>query len=79
MTMKHMTKTGDGSEEDERHRRVTQLYYNNSIAIATFIEKNLDKNYFFKIYQNYGFGRFVDVRQIIEVDILVYSRISWII
>ena len=51
-----------GIDQYERDRRVTQLYYNNSNTIATFIEKNLDKNYFFKIDQNYGFGRFVDVR-----------------
>ena len=50
-----------GIDQYERDRRVTQLYYNNSNTIATFIEKNLDKNYFFKIDQNYGFGRFVEV------------------
>jgi Dolichyl-phosphate-mannose-protein mannosyltransferase len=51
-----------GIDQYERDRRITQLYYNNSNTIATFIEKNLDRNYFFNIDQNYGFGRFVDVR-----------------
>ena len=49
-------------DQYERDRRVTQLYYNNSNTIATFIEKNIEKNYFFKIDQNYGFGWFVNVR-----------------
>jgi hypothetical protein len=50
------------TDQYERDRRVTKLYYNNSNTIATFIDKNLDKNDLMNINQNYGFGWFVDVR-----------------
>jgi len=50
------------TDQNERDRRVTNLYYNNSNTIATFINKNLDKNKLFNLDQNYGFGWFVDVR-----------------
>ncbi|HKQ22002.1 MAG TPA: glycosyltransferase family 39 protein [Nitrososphaeraceae archaeon] len=50
------------SDQYERDRRVTLLYYNNSNTIATFIEEKLDKGELMNIHQNYGLGWFVDVR-----------------
>ena len=45
-----------------RDKRVTDLYYNTSNTIATFINKVSDKYDFMNIDGNYGFGWFVDVR-----------------
>ena len=45
-----------------RDKRVTDLYYNTSNTIATFINKVSDKYDFMNIEGNYGFGWFVDVR-----------------
>jgi hypothetical protein len=50
------------TDQSERDRRITNLYYNNSNTIATFFDKNLDKNKLFSLDQNYGLGWFVDVR-----------------
>jgi hypothetical protein len=45
-----------------RDKRVTDLYYNTSNTIATFIDKVSNRYDFMDINGNYGFGRFVDVR-----------------
>jgi Dolichyl-phosphate-mannose-protein mannosyltransferase len=45
-----------------RDKRVTDLYYNTSNTIATFIDKVSNRYDFMDIDGNYGFGRFVDVR-----------------
>ena len=45
-----------------RDKRVTDLYYDSSNTIATFINKVSDKYDFMNIDGNYGFGWFVDVR-----------------
>ena len=45
-----------------RDKRVTDLYYNTSNTIATFINKVSNKYDFMNIAGNYGFGWFVDVR-----------------
>ena len=45
-----------------RDKRVTDLYYNTSNTIATFIDKVSNRFDFMDINGNYGFGRFVDVR-----------------
>jgi hypothetical protein len=45
-----------------RDKRVTDLYYNTSNTIATFINKVSNKYDFMNIDGNYGFGWFVDVR-----------------
>ena len=50
------------TDQYERDRRITNLYYNNSDTIATFIDKKLDRDNLMNINQNYGFGWFVDVR-----------------
>ena len=50
------------TDQYERDRRVTNLYYNNSDTIATFIDTKLDRDNLMNINQNYGFGWFVDVR-----------------
>jgi len=45
-----------------RDKRVTDLYYNTSTTIATFIDKQNKRYPFMNIDGNYGFGVFVDVR-----------------
>jgi hypothetical protein len=45
-----------------RDKRVTDLYYNTSTTIATFIDKQSKRYDFMNIEGNYGFGVFVDVR-----------------
>jgi hypothetical protein len=45
-----------------RDKRVTDLYYNTSATIATFIDKQYKRLHFMTIEGNYGFGVFVDVR-----------------
>jgi Dolichyl-phosphate-mannose-protein mannosyltransferase len=50
------------TDQNERDRRVTELYYNTSETIATFIDKVSNRYDFMNIESNYGFGRFVDVR-----------------
>jgi hypothetical protein len=45
-----------------RDERVTDLYYNTSTTIATFIDKENRRYPFMNIDGNYGFGVFVDVR-----------------
>ena len=45
-----------------RDKRVTDLYYNTSNTIATFIDNVSNRYEFMDINGNYGFGRFVDVR-----------------
>jgi 4-amino-4-deoxy-L-arabinose transferase-like glycosyltransferase len=50
------------TEQYERDRRLTKLYYNTSETIATFIDKESNRYDFMNIDGNYGFGRFVDVR-----------------
>ena len=50
------------SDQYYRDKRVTDLYYNNSNTIATFINKVSNEYDFMNIDGNYGFGWFVDVR-----------------
>ena len=50
------------TDQNERDRRLTELYYNNSDTIATFIDKVSNRFDFMNIESNYGFGWFVDVR-----------------
>jgi len=50
------------TDQNERDRRLTELYYNNSDTIATFIDKVSNRYDFMNIESNYGFGWFVDVR-----------------
>jgi hypothetical protein len=45
-----------------RDKLVTDLYYNTSNTIATFIDKVSNRYDFMDIDGNFGFGRFVDVR-----------------
>ncbi len=50
------------TDQNERDRRLTELYYNTSETIATFIDKVSNRYDFMNIESNYGFGWFVDVR-----------------
>ena len=48
--------------QDIRDTTITKLYYNTSEVIATFIDNQSSKFAFMDIGENYGFGRFVEVK-----------------
>ena len=52
----------DYVQKYERERRIASLYYNSSETIATFIDRESEKYDFMKMGENYGFGKFIEVR-----------------
>ena len=50
------------TEQSDKDMRITKLYYNNSDAIATFIDEESDRYIFMNIGENHAFGQFVEVR-----------------
>ena len=48
--------------QDIRDTTITKLYYNTSEVIATFIDNQSSKFAFMDIGENYGFGRFIEVK-----------------
>ncbi len=58
----HLLARITSTDQYYRDKRVTDLYYNTSTTIATFIDKQSKRYNFMNIDGNYGFGVFVDVR-----------------
>jgi len=52
----------DYVQKYERERTIASLYYNSSGTIATFIDRESERYNFMNMGENYGFGRFIEVR-----------------
>jgi 4-amino-4-deoxy-L-arabinose transferase-like glycosyltransferase len=48
--------------QNDKETRIANLYYNSTETKATFIDKESDRYNFMNMAENYGFGRFVEVR-----------------
>jgi Dolichyl-phosphate-mannose-protein mannosyltransferase len=46
----------------DKEARIAKLYYNSSETKATFIDRESDRYNFMNMAENYGFGRFVEVK-----------------
>ena len=59
---KRLTDT-DYVQKYERERNIASLYYNSSETIATFNDPESQRYDFANLGENYGFGRFIEVRK----------------